>query len=172
MIVIVMGVAGAGKTTVGRALARDLGWTFIDADDFHPLVNVEKMRHGEPLEEDDRAPWLEAIGRLIAGKEGKGESAVVACSSLRAAYRAKLTVKARHVLWVYLRAEPATIRARLAARRGHFAGESLVESQFATLEAPHQALALDAAQPVEEIVAQVLAALRSHDSQPMAGVPT
>jgi len=165
VIIVVMGVAGAGKTTVGSALARALGWPFVDGDDVHPPANLEKMRRGEPLDDDDRTPWLEALGRLMAGMDGKGENAVFACSALREGYRAKLTESSPRTLWVYLRAEPAAIRARLAARRDHFAAESLIDSQFATLEEPRYGLALDAAQPVEAIVAQVLTELRSLDTQ-------
>lgn len=165
VIIVVMGVAGAGKTTVGGAIARALGWTFVDGDDVHPPANLEKMRRGEPLDDDDRTPWLEALGKLMAGMERKGENAVFACSALREAYRAKLTESSPRMLWVYLRAEPATIRTRLAARRGHFAAASLIDTQFATLEEPHYGLALDAAQPVEAIVARVLTELRSLDSQ-------
>ncbi len=170
MIVILMGVAGAGKTTVGRALAGELGWGFIDADDVHTRASVEKMRRGEPLAEDDRRPWLEAIGGLIAAKEHNAQSAVVACSALREAHRAKLADMAQTILWVHLRADPAMIRSRLAKRRGHFAGASLVESQFSALEDPRQAMTIDAAQPVEAIVAQVVKALRSLDSQSVAGL--
>jgi gluconokinase len=164
-----MGVAGAGKTTVGSALARALGWAFVDGDDMHSPANVDKMRRGEPLGDDDRMPWLESLGKIMAGIERDGKEAVFACSALRAAYRARLTENSPRIVWVYLRAEPATIRARLAARSGHFAAASLIESQFATLEEPRTGLALDAAQPVEAIVAKVLAELRSLESQSADG---
>lgn len=164
-----MGVAGAGKTTVGSALARALGWAFIDGDDMHPTASLDKMSRGEPLDDKDRMPWLESLARLIAGMERERKDAVFACSALREVYRAKLSENSPRILWVYLRAEPATIRTRLAARRGHFAGASLIDSQFATLEEPRHGLALDAAQPPEAIVAQVLEELRSLDSQSVAG---
>jgi gluconokinase len=121
VIVVVMGVAGAGKTTVGSALARALGWAFIDGDDMHPTANVDKMRRGEPLDDNDRMPWLEALAWLMAGMERERKDAVFACSALREVYRAKLSETSPRMLWVYLRAEPATIRTRLTARRGHFA---------------------------------------------------
>jgi gluconokinase len=169
MIIVVMGVAGAGKTTVGSALARALGWAFIDGDDMHPTANLDKMRRGEPLDDSDRMPWLEALARLLAGMERDRKDAVLACSALREVYRAKLSETSPRMLWVYLRAEPATIRTRLAARRGHFAAASLIDSQFAMLEEPRHGLALDASQPPEAIVAQVLAELRSLDSHSVAG---
>ncbi|OGO49571.1 MAG: hypothetical protein A2Z30_03905 [Chloroflexi bacterium RBG_16_64_43] len=169
VIVVVMGVAGAGKTTVGTALAQALGWAFVDGDDMHPPANVEKMRRGEPLDDSDRLPWLESLGRLMARMDREGIDAVFACSALRAAYRARLTASSPRIVWVYLRAEPATIRMRLAARRGHFAAASLIDSQFAALEVPRTGLSLDAAQPVEAIVANVLAGLRSLDPQSADG---
>jgi len=169
VIVVVMGVAGAGKTTVGSALARALGWAFIDGDDMHPTANVDKMRRGEPLDDNDRMPWLEALAWLMAGMERERKDAVFACSALREVYRAKLSETSPRMLWVYLRAEPATIRTRLTARRGHFAAASLIDSQFATLEEPRHGLVLDASQPPEAIVAQVLAELRSLDPQSVAG---
>ena len=168
VIVVVMGVAGAGKTTVGSALARALGWAFIDGDDMHPTANVDKMRRGEPLDDKDRMPWLESLARLMAGMERERKDAVFACSALREVYRAMLSENSPRILWVYLRAELATIRTRLAARRGHFAGTSLIDSQFATLEEPRRGLALDAAQPPEAIVALVLAEIRSLEGKSRA----
>jgi gluconokinase len=116
MIVILMGVAGSGKTTVGQLLARRLGWPFYDADDFHPPANVEKMRRGVPLDDADRAPWLDALHALIARLAAEQRSAVVACSALTAAYRRHLAAGVAAVRLVYLRGSVALLRTRLAGR--------------------------------------------------------
>ena len=157
--VVVMGVAGAGKTVVGRALARALGWTFLDADDLHPARNVERMHQGIGLTDRDRAPWLAAVHRaLVAGITG-GAGVVVACSALRERYRRTLRGGRRDVRFVWLDVSPALARRRLARRRGHFAGPALVGSQFETLEPPRRALRIDGALPVGEIVHRLAAAL-------------
>lgn len=150
-----MGVAGAGKTTVGRAFARATGRVFHDADDFHPPANVERMRRGVPLTDADRAPWLAALRDLVADSIAAGTPAVLACSALRDAYRAALVPAAAPpgaVCFVYLDASPALIERRLATRRGHFMPAALAASQFATLEEPYDAIRVDAALPVDEIV--------------------
>jgi len=145
MIVVVMGVSGVGKTTVGIALARRLGWPFLDADDFHPATNVEKMRRGEPLTDDDRRPWLDAIGRELAHRAAEGASVVLACSALRRWHRDVLRASAP-VRFVHLRGTYDEIDRRLRARVGHFMPESLLRSQLDTLEppAPTEALTVDA----------------------------
>ena len=156
MIIVLMGASGAGKSTVGRALAVALGWPFLDADDFHPPTNIEKMRRGEPLTTVDRAPWLEAINMALRALDSRGESAVVACSALNEYSRTELQRGLPDVRFAYLKADPQTLRQRLATRTGHFAGPALVESQLATLEEPHDnALTLDASQPVDDIVAAI-----------------
>ncbi len=156
MTIVVMGVAGSGKTTVGRRLADALGWPFYDGDDFHPLANVEKMARGDALTDADRAPWLDALASLIAGADGT--SAVLACSALKGAYRKRLATGTDAVFFVYLRASVEVIRERLAARRGHFFDPDLLESQFAALEEPAEALTLDATRPPEALVAAIRAA--------------
>lgn len=134
VIVIVMGVAGSGKTTVGREVARRLSATFVDADDFHSPENVEKMRRGEALTDEDRAPWLEALRTRLAAGRANGERVVLACSALKAAYRTALKVDGAR--FVFLRVPEVVLRERLARRRGHFAGPAFLSGQLATLEEP------------------------------------
>lgn len=154
--VVVMGVAGAGKTTVGRALAESLGWLFLEADDLHPDANRAKMARGEGLTDEDREPWLAALeARLEAHR---GESLVLACSALRESHRARLA-RARAVRFVYLDVPPEVLRERLARRRGHYAGISLLPSQLATLEPPADAIRVDGTRPVGELVATLRGAL-------------
>ncbi len=149
-----MGVAGAGKSTVGEALARALGWPFVEGDALHPPANVAKMRRGEPLDDADRAPWLRAIADEIRARP----DAVVACSALREAYRAALRVRP-DVRFVFLDVPRALLDERLAKRRGHFMPPTLLASQLATLERPADAVTVDGAQPVAAQVATIRAAL-------------
>lgn len=158
-VVVVMGVAGSGKTTVGRLLAEELGWSFFDGDDYHPPANVAKMAGGQPLTDADRAAWLDALRTLIDDCLARSESAVVACSALRAAYRQRLGTDRPALHLVYLEGDFETIRARLAARRGHFFDPRLLASQFATLEPPTDALTIPITHPPDEIVADVRARL-------------
>lgn len=155
MVIVVMGVMGAGKTTVGRLLAAQLGWVFFDADDFHPKANLEKMRIGQPLTDADRAPWLAALRVLIADCLRQRRNAVIACSALKAAYRTHLQVDVKQVVFVLLTGDPNLVRARLSARKGHFIPASLLESQIALLEEPPDALRVDWALPPGEIVTKV-----------------
>ena len=157
--IIVMGVAGAGKTTVGQALAAALDWPFYDGDDFHPPANVAKMGAGVPLTDADRAPWLAALHALLAARLGAGQPLVLACSALKAAYRRQLAGELPGVALLYLQASPALIAQRLQHRPGHFMPAALAESQFAALEPPAGVLTLDAARTVAELVAQARAAL-------------
>ena len=160
MIVVLMGVSGSGKTTVGRALARALGWTFLDADDYHPAVNVEKMRRGVSLTDHDRRPWLETLRRLIHEARGRGESVVLACSALKHAYQDYLQDHAPEtVRLVHLRGPEGLIRGRLAARSGHFMNPALLHSQFELLEPPGHAAQVDVDATPEEVVARVRRAL-------------
>ena len=160
-VVVVMGVAGAGKTTVGRALAASLRWRFHDADDFHSAESVARMRAGLPLDDTLRAPWLAELRTLIATTLASGESAVLACSALRHAYRDALVPPAAAVgavRFVHLRVHADVLAARLGARTGHFAPPALLNSQLATLEAPsaaEQALELDGERPVAELVVEI-----------------
>src|SRR4051794_18725382 len=129
MIVIVMGVVGAGKTTVGGLLAEQMVWEFADADDFHPISNVDKIRRGVPLSDADRAPWLDRLRSAIAEWIAAKRNVVLACSALKRSYRTKLTV-GPEVKFVHLRGSAALIAERLRSRREHFAGEAILESQL------------------------------------------
>ena len=155
MIVVVMGVSGAGKTTVGRALAAAVGWPFVEADELHPPANVAKMARGEPLDDADRAPWLAAV----AARMRELEDGVVACSALREQYRRVLRVR-DDVRFVLLDVPREVLEERMARRRGHFMPPSLLPSQLATLERPTDALIVDGTEPVEAQVAAIRAALR------------
>jgi gluconokinase len=161
-VIVVMGIAGAGKTTVGRALAASLGWPFHDADDFHPVANVKKMRAGAPLDDADRAPWLATLRDVIARHITHGEHGVLACSALKQSYREALMpegVARNAVAFVHLDVAPSVAERRLAERRGHYMQASLVASQVATLEPPRDALCLDGELPVTELVSRIRRAL-------------
>ena len=136
MIVVVMGVSGSGKTTVGQQLAARLGLPYAEADDFHPPANVAKMAAGHPLTDADRRPWLDAIAAWIDARRATGTGGVVTCSALRRAYRDRLAAGRPDVRLVHLRGDKALIAARLADRRGHFFKAALLDTQFAALEEP------------------------------------
>ncbi len=159
MVIILMGVSGAGKTTIGKRLAQVLGWRFLEGDDFHPPANVAKMSSGQALTDEDRAPWLERLRQAIAEALAQGEDVVLACSALRQAYRERLTVDAARVRWVYLWAPREVIAQRLAQRTGHFMPPSLLDSQLQTLEAPSDALRVDVTAGLDEVVATLRTAL-------------
>lgn len=144
-IVIVMGVSGCGKTTVGKALAGILGWEYIEADDLHPASNIAKLSAGIALTDSDRAPWLAAVRSAMDACVARGARAVVACSALKEAYRIALAPDPSNVRFVHLAGDYSLIHGRLAGRTGHFMKENLLRSQFETLEAPGYALTLDAA---------------------------
>jgi gluconokinase len=146
-----MGVAGSGKTTIGRRLSEELGWTYYDADDFHPRANVEKMSRGVPLNDADRRPWLETLRELVRACLERGENAVLACSALKENYREYLMIDER-VKLVYLKGDYDLIQKRLKNRSGHFMKPELLDSQFATLEEPDQSSHFDIASPPEEII--------------------
>ncbi len=156
--VVLMGVSGTGKTTVGRLLARHLGWSFLDADDFHPRANVEKMRRGQPLTDADRDPWLHALAAALRESLVSGESVVLACSALKQSYRDRLRFDDR-VRFVVLQADAELLRHRLADRPGHFFDPRLLASQLETLEVPNDAPALDAAAAPDELVRDIVRAL-------------
>ena len=140
MIVILMGVSGVGKTTIGQILSDKLGWPLFDADEFHSAASIEKMRSGIPLEDADRWPWLDRMNAMIRQKEARGESVLLACSALKQVYRDRLAKGAAEVRWVYLKGSFELIRQRLEARKGHYMKAGLLESQFAALEEPMDAL--------------------------------
>lgn len=153
--VVVAGVAGAGKTTVGRALAARLGWDFVDADDHHPAANVAKMAAGNPLTEDDRAPWLAALHDLLATRLAAGHRLVMACSALRVRHRRSLSEGDPRIGFAVLTAEPELLQARLASRSGHFMPASLLASQLETQEWSPEAVPFDAGEPVEELLQRI-----------------
>jgi gluconokinase len=160
IVILLMGVAGAGKSTVGARLAASLGCAFHDGDDLHPEANVRKMAAGLPLDDHDRAPWLTRIARLIREHEERREPAVVACSALKRAYRRTLLAGTSATCLVYLRVERPELEHRLRERPGHFFDPRLLPSQLATLEEPEEALTVDAAAPVDAVVAEILKSLK------------
>ncbi|MBP3958687.1 gluconokinase [Gemmata sp. G18] len=156
MIVVLMGVSGSGKSTVGKILAEQLGWTFVEADDHHPAANVEKMRRGEPLTDEDRRPWLNVLRNRIDEACARGENVVLACSALKHAYQDYLERNEPEcVQYVYLHGSEEVIRQRLAARTGHFMNPNLLHSQFETLEPPADAIRVDITPAPEVIAAEV-----------------
>ncbi|HMD60704.1 MAG TPA: gluconokinase, GntK/IdnK-type [Opitutaceae bacterium] len=154
-VVIVMGVAGCGKTTVGLGLARALGWEFLETDGLHPASNLAKMSAGIPLDDSDRAPWLGAIAAELASRIERGAKTVVACSALRGAFRSALTPDPGPGRYVHLRGDFELIKGRLGGRSGHFMKESMLQSQFDALEAPTDALTLDASQAPQALVSRI-----------------
>jgi len=154
MIVIVMGTTGSGKTTIGTLLAKRLGWEFVDADDFHPAANVEKMKHGIPLTDADREPWLKALHDKTVEWTAAKRNVVLACSALKQSYRDELRASP-DVKFVYLKGSYELFSQRVLTRKGHFAKQDLLTSQFATLEEPTDAIIVDAAPPPEKIVSKV-----------------
>lgn len=161
-VVVVMGVAGTGKTTVGRLLAEALGVGYAEGDDFHPPENIAKMSAGTPLDDADRWPWLDAVGAWAHGREALG--GVVTSSALRRAYRDRLRDAAPGAVFLHLTGERALIQRRMAERRGHFMPPALLDSQFATLEPlgdDEAGVAVDVAGTPSEITARALAALRA-----------
>jgi gluconokinase len=161
-LLVIMGVSGAGKSTVGMLIAGRLGLGFRDADEFHPPANIAKMSAGQPLTDADRWPWLDAIGAHLAAHRATG--AVVTCSALKRAYRDRLRAAAAGLRFIHLHGDQSLIAARQAARQGHFMQPSLVASQFATLETPAaeaDVIALDVGAPPEALAARALAALEA-----------
>jgi len=149
-----MGPAGSGKTTVGELLAGQLGWEFADADNFHSPANIEKMAHGVPLDDNDRIPWLNSIREAMGQWNAQRRSVVLACSALKKIYRERLQINFA-VKLVYLKGTYDLLRERLHSRRGHYATEQLLASQFADLEEPEDAITVDVAHSPEEIVAEI-----------------
>ena len=160
MVLVLMGVVGSGKTTVGKLLAHELGWKFADADDFHPRANVDKIRRGIPLDDCDRVPWLSALHDAIEQWNESQQNVVLACSALKQSYRNKL--RAGSVHFVYLKGSQQLIASRLRSRQGHFASESILASQFADIEEPEPGDAITVAvdQTPEAIAAKIRAQLK------------
>jgi len=156
MIVVLMGVSGSGKSTIGKILACDLKWTFLDADDFHPARNVEKMHKGIPLDDDDRRPWLDAVRERLVQAIDRGENVVLACSALKHAYQHYLAQYAPELIhYVWLVGSEELLRGRLAQRKDHFMNPKLLHSQFETLEPPEGALEVDVSPPPEAIADEI-----------------
>ena len=156
MVIVLMGVAGSGKTTIGRQLAAELGWGFADADQFHPPANVAKMSAGQPLDDTDRAPWLAAIRDYIDRQLAEGHGAVVTCSALKESYRSVLLGDPAQVKLVYLKGSREVLWSRISSRQGHFMKPAMLDSQLATLEEPTQALVVD----IDQSPGQILPAIR------------
>jgi gluconokinase len=161
MVIVLMGVSGSGKTTIGEQLAADLGWPFVEGDDYHPPENVAKMKGGTPLTDADRKPWLRALRRRIDAACESGENIVVACSALTDEYRDYLEKDdPACVRYVYLHGSEDLLRKRLEARKGHFMKPGMLRSQLATLEPPAGEVTVDVAPPPAEVVADIRRELR------------
>jgi gluconokinase len=159
MVVLLMGVAGSGKTTVGKRLAQELGWPFYDGDAFHPPANVEKMSRGIPLTDAAREGWLTTLRQLIEKLQREKQSAFVACSALKHAYRDRLFSPHDDVRLIYLKADHGLLQKRLKERKGHFFTAELLTSQLETLEEPADAITLDAAKEPDALVTDIRSAL-------------
>jgi gluconokinase len=161
MIIVIFGVSGAGKTTVGKMLAEQLGWRFLEADDFHLAANIEKMRNGHPLTDEDRWPWLNSLHKQIEQLLSAGENSVLACSALKRAYRDRVRVSAE-IKFVFLRGDYALVEEQLRSRHGHFMNAALLQSQFDDLEEPQpdeNVLTIELGRTPEEIVERIEAKL-------------
>jgi gluconokinase len=156
---ILMGVAGSGKSTVGASLAERLDWSFLDADDFHPAANVEKMSNGIPLNDEDRMPWLRRLHDELEHRLASGASVVLGCSALKESYRQIMQEGLSRIDFVFLDVDQVTLTERLGRRQAHFFPKGLLESQFAALERPQGALIVDASRSIEEVIGQIVAAL-------------
>ena len=161
MVIVVMGVSGAGKTTVGRLLAEAFGAEFAEGDEFHPPENVEKMRRGVPLDDDDRIPWLASLSLQIGAWLEEGRPVVLACSALRQSYRDLLAAGRPGVHFVYLKGSEPLIRGRLELRHGHYMPPSLLPSQLAALEEPEDAIVADVSGTPEQIAALIRAQIKA-----------
>ena len=155
MILLLMGVTGSGKSTVGKLVAERLAWVFLEADEFHSPENIAKMRNGIPLTDADRLPWLDAIHARLVALHAEGKDIVLACSALKQSYRQRLA-KNLPVELAYLKGTPVLIGQRLRERRGHFAGTPILAGQFADLEEPREAFTLPVESPPDEIVRKIL----------------
>lgn len=151
-----MGVSGSGKSTIGKLLSDRTGWAFYDADNFHPIANIDKMRRGIPLTDRDRLPWLAALQQLIAAHLNSDRPGILACSALKTQYRQMLRGESSEVVFVYLQGNYDAIQSRIKHRLGHFMSADLLRSQFDILEEPHDALIINIALAPESIVDEIL----------------
>lgn len=155
MIIVIMGISGSGKTTVGALLARRLGWAYYEGDEFHSPANIEKMSRGIALGDADRMPWLASIKRTIDGCVERGGHAVIACSALRERYRRMLSAHVPEIRFVYLKGSSETIRQRMKFREGHYMKVGMLESQLGSLEEPADAIVADISQSPQAIVSLI-----------------
>jgi gluconokinase len=167
VVVVVMGVSGCGKSTVGERLAKRLNCPFYDGDDYHPVENVAKMANGQPLDDDDRVPWLDRLNGLIHDHVVRGESAVVACSALKRRYRDRLRAGNAGLRFVHLQGDFNLIWERMCARPGHYMKAGMLQSQFDALEAPaaDEALIVSIEEEADQIVGRIMEALEPGDSE-------
>jgi carbohydrate kinase (thermoresistant glucokinase family) len=163
--VILMGVSGSGKSTVGASLAQRLECPFLDADDFHPAANVEKMKRGIPLNDEDRMPWLARLHDELEHRLGSGASVVLGCSALKESYRKILEEGLSQIDFVFLDVDQLTLTERLEKRKAHFFPKELLESQFAALERPADAIVVDARLQFQDVVEQIVKALKAKPSR-------
>jgi len=154
-VMVVMGVSGCGKTTIGEKLSKKLKLPFFDADDFHPKENVHKMKNGLPLNNEDRFPWLKILANNIQ-KWGENDGAIIACSALKEKYREILVSKSKNIVWIYLSGDQNLIRARIEQRQGHYMNSILLASQFKDLEIPEYGIHIDISQSPEKIITEIL----------------
>jgi len=159
--IVVMGISGSGKTSIGRKLAIELSWQFFDADNFHPPENVEKMARGIPLDDLDRLGWLTSLNNLIMDCQKINIKGVLACSALKEVYRQTLTTGCKRVRFVYLKGDYDLILSRMSRRQGHYMKPEMLQSQFATLEEPENTLVVDISKNIKDIVAEITAWLDS-----------
>lgn len=166
---VVMGVCGSGKTSVGKALAEHFGATFIDGDDLHPRANIIKMASGSPLNDDDRAPWLERIGDVFFSLQRRSMSGVIVCSALKKKYRDQIRAGNENLIFVHLQGSMDTILERMAARQGHFMKKEMVQSQFDTLEMPSadetDVVNVSIEQSLEQVIACAIESVKQYQQQ-------
>jgi gluconokinase len=165
LAMVLMGVSGCGKTSVGQALSAELGWTFYEGDDYHTFADVEKMSKGMPLNDEDRAPWLEVLHDLIAEQLQAGENLVLACSALKMEYRQQLRLGNKGVVFVYLDGDFELIRSRMQTRDDHYMKPEMLKSQFNTLEIPSSALKVNIDQPIGAIIKEIIEFISTYSDQ-------